>query len=476
LKRLALCISLISVAALIIAERTPASAAVTTAALTATTPSYSGACPTTMAFTGSISGTPGTTFQYSLNRFINGVQQVQNVGAATLPASGTIAVADSFSIASTSAGVNFDQIWVHNIAGGQPDVYSNRAPFSVTCGSGGKPGGIYETTTTERGHSYALVQPPAPTNVHTTTDPKECAAHLPPTPIGVLLAPVCAEILTGGGAEIVFSWEGNSIWPDVDGFHVFNVAGHISNPGMASSAGGSNTVVFKKGPIGPACYVIRAYKGAIESADSIMACVAGGTAVKTVFLNPTQMMTHQRVRQGHTGTFGDSSDTEQDFHGQVIAGYTYDHGPGDARGDRYANFVYRSGVLYDVRSLDASYIYKAVLHLHVTKTDSSTSGGSQFPKYPSCLTQIGAASNAWWNGGDIQSAFDDGLVPNPGVVDVAVDVTTLVRRWFLEGGNQGFALRGPDENLKAFMKEGCESHYAPTQLEINFAESGPVHR
>ena len=66
-------------------------------------------------------------------------------------------------------------------------------------------------------------------------------------------------------------------------------------------------------------------------------------------------------------------------------------------------------------------------------------------------------------------------MPNPGVTDVAVDVTTLVRSWYRQGGNQGFALRGPGENLGAFMNEGCESHYAAPQLEVNYAESGPVH-
>jgi|ERR1700686_926159 len=123
---------LFAAALLIIAAR-PAAAAVTAATLNATTPSYNGKCPATEAFTGAISGTPGTTFQYSFNRYINGVQQVQNVGAGTIPASGNLAVSDSFSIASSSTGVNFDQVWVHNIAGGQADVYSVKASFTVTC-------------------------------------------------------------------------------------------------------------------------------------------------------------------------------------------------------------------------------------------------------------------------------------------------------------------------------------------------------
>src|ERR1700687_4275443 len=94
-------LSFVAVVVAAVALAAPAQAAVT-AAITATTPSYAGACPTTMAFTGSISGPPGTAFQYSFNRYVNGIQQVQNVGAATMPASGTLAVSDSFSVASTS--------------------------------------------------------------------------------------------------------------------------------------------------------------------------------------------------------------------------------------------------------------------------------------------------------------------------------------------------------------------------------------
>ncbi len=135
-------------AALLIVIAGPADAAVT-AALTATTPTHTGTCPVTEAFTGTISGTPGTAFQYSFNRYINSTQQVQSVGAATIPASGNFAVSDSFSIGASSTGTNFDQIWVHNIAG-QADVYSGKAAFTVTCAS-----------------KYGLLNP----NVHTLVRP-----------------------------------------------------------------------------------------------------------------------------------------------------------------------------------------------------------------------------------------------------------------------------------------------------------------
>jgi hypothetical protein len=455
-------LSAIALVVAAVALAAPAQAALT-AVLTPTTPSYAGACPTTMAFTGSISGPPGTAFQYSFSRYVNGVQQVQNVGAVTLPASGTVAVSDSISIAGTSAGINFDQIWVHNIAGGQPDVYSNRAPFSVTCGSG-KPGVVYETTTTERGHSV-IYDIPAPTNVHTTTDPKECAAHLPPTPIGVLLSPVCAEILTGGGAEIVFSWEGTAIYPDVDGFHVFNVAGHISNPGMASTAGGSNTVVFKKGPVGQACYVIRAYKGARESADSTQACVAGGSSSRTVSLNSTNVRSFRKSHNFVTGIGIAPFQNDESTTGLSVGhSYWYEkHLAGDFVYDDFS----RAGALFDLKSLHANFIFKAVLHLHVT--GGSHDRNSSIPT-SSCASDVGLGTNTWWNGsGGIDGNFSSSTSSPIGFPDVTVDVTNEVREMITSNLNLGFVLRGSGEDLNAFTHNVCMTEYAvPAQLEVTY--------
>jgi hypothetical protein len=123
-------------AAFLIMFAQPAAATVTASpppALTATTPSYTGKCPVTEAFTGTISGTPGTTFQVWFNRFINGAKQDINAGAGTIPSSGSLAVSDSFPISSSASGTTFDQIWVRFISGGQADVYGVEASFTVTC-------------------------------------------------------------------------------------------------------------------------------------------------------------------------------------------------------------------------------------------------------------------------------------------------------------------------------------------------------
>jgi hypothetical protein len=133
----------------------PASAAITSSLSTTSPNPNSGPCPVTMNFTGSINGTAGTVFTYSFNRFVNSVQQVVNGGTMTMPSSGTIAVNDSIPIASSASGNTFDQVWVHNISGGQPDVYSNKVNFTVNCAGATPPPSKYSLVQ----NAHTLVRP-----------------------------------------------------------------------------------------------------------------------------------------------------------------------------------------------------------------------------------------------------------------------------------------------------------------------------
>jgi hypothetical protein len=123
--------ALIVVAAMSLSMR-PAQAAVTASISINGPANYTGLCPTTMSFSGTISGAPGTQVTYSWNRFINSSQQVASGATVTLGAS-PYAVSDSIKLIANASGTTFDQLWVHNISGGQPDVYSNKVTFSVTC-------------------------------------------------------------------------------------------------------------------------------------------------------------------------------------------------------------------------------------------------------------------------------------------------------------------------------------------------------
>ncbi len=107
----------------------PANAQITSATLSASQPSFAGNCPTTVSFSGLITGKPGTTFWvtfawHSGNTFSGDLVE-------TMPASGSLPVQQSITV--TESTTDSMQIWVRNISGGQPNVYSNSAGYSVAC-------------------------------------------------------------------------------------------------------------------------------------------------------------------------------------------------------------------------------------------------------------------------------------------------------------------------------------------------------
>ena len=109
----------------------PGRAPITGATISTTQPSFTGACPATITFTGAITGTAGTTFTYNFVRIDHGVFEFSGDTAATMPASGSLAVTDSVTISASTN--NSEQLVVKNIAGGQPNVYSTALSYSVTC-------------------------------------------------------------------------------------------------------------------------------------------------------------------------------------------------------------------------------------------------------------------------------------------------------------------------------------------------------
>ena len=118
----ALCAS----AALMLMQAT-AQASVTGATISVSPPSYSGSCPTSILATAVLTGTPGTTFRYAFYR--HGSAVLPTVAGVVAP-SGSFVVRDTVALSTNTT--DFDQIWITGISG-QSDVYSNQAPYTVTC-------------------------------------------------------------------------------------------------------------------------------------------------------------------------------------------------------------------------------------------------------------------------------------------------------------------------------------------------------
>lgn len=429
----------------------PASAAVTGALLTTSTPSYSGSCPTTLTFTGTITGSPGTTFKYSFNRFIDGVQQIQDVGNATIPVGGSLPVSDSFSISSTSAGVNFDQIWVHNIVGGQSDVYSPRAAFNVTCTTGGSPTGgpgIGKLGYGRNGHTLgaALYGIPMPTNLKSTTDPQECGRH------GGLAGLFCIQAVPDHYLILVWDWQPNDKWPSIDGYHIYDVTGGGKTHVQDQTNPQATVEFFKPGSFAGKCYAVSAYKGATESETSISFCTSNvrlGTRSKTlpVFNSVNKEYTYHAT----TGLPPNGCLTPSLDEGVFAIGW-YHH---DANGC-HLNIYWRTYVQFDPNQIVGLNVYKARLKMHVHRGD------------PSCFGAIGTPDRNPFDTQDMIGASWLGSFGQVNTQGADFDVTSVVRDWARGATNWGFAFKGNNEDTGAEDNGGCTLEFENAVLSIDY--------
>jgi len=107
-----------------------ANAQITGATLSASPPSYTGYCPTTVSFSGAITGKPGTAFWYTFI-WLSGTNTVFSGDfVVTMPNSGSLPIQYSLSV--TASTTNYMQARVSHISSGQPDMYYS-AEYSVTC-------------------------------------------------------------------------------------------------------------------------------------------------------------------------------------------------------------------------------------------------------------------------------------------------------------------------------------------------------
>jgi hypothetical protein len=434
----------------------PSSAAVTASSLSVVGPNpLTAKCPVNVGFTGSISGSPGTVFTYSFNRFVNSVQQVVNGATVTMPGGGTIAVNDSVPISASTSGTTFDQVWVHNISGGQPDVYSNLAKFTVNCQSGN--GSISQVMAPILG-----IWPPTPTGLTNTTDVDTCATH-----VNKLF---CQAAIGAGQMALIWNWSGNASYPQLDGYKVYQWKGG-SPPALlnTSSAGDGPKGAFLNAPsdgFNGKCYIVTAYVGSSESPRSNVFCVGGGATAKTATLTVELARGFGQNRYGRTGVFGSTTD-KGDPCSNLCIGFSHYTTISDL-GDMWGSFVYRSAVRFDINGLSPSAIIKAVLHLHRAPNIGVGPGAGDAAN---CVTEAALGVNQWWSStGPIAGDFANAIaVGGPGP-DVNVDVTPLAKHW-VGADNNGIVLRGSNETLTTFDNNHCnnwfDSHNATLDLVYN---------
>jgi hypothetical protein len=458
--RVAFALSVLAV--LVVGVCAPASAGVTTATLAAAgSTSYTGPCPTMMAFNGTVTGTPGTKFTLSFNRFVNGVQQVVTTGVITLPASGNISANDNMSIASSTTASTFDQIWVHGISGGQPDVYSNKVNVTVTCAIPPTPA------------------PPVtpPTNFKTTTDPGVCGDHVAPL-FGAL---ICGAALKDG--DLIVVWD----YPDpskVDGFHIYNTTGGGHTQIDSQSGMTGKALKIKAADAKSMCFAVRAYKGASESADSNSTCTPIVGLVNYSTVNLPMNGFHYNWHLSHewesasycfyTSGLGPSFAPSGT---QILVGFENHWDPGTNPFPCWEkiDLAYRTAIKFDMGPLSGKKLWNATL----TFTNQKTNATAAAPA--TCLSEIMYGVSDWSGATDLiqgDSYLDlptgtNVNVSNPTVhisnsTSYQIDVTDAVRGW-LNGSrpNFGFVFRGPRED---YVKDNgqCGSFYGNIKLQVEY--------
>lgn len=439
----------------------PASASVTGATLAASSStSYVGPCPTTVSFTGSVTGTPGTQFTLSLNRFVDSVQQISNKGIMTVPASGSVSVSDSILIASSTSGQTFDQIWVHGISGGQSDVYSNKVNFSVTCAVPPTP------------------PPPitAPTNFKATTDPGVCGDHVAPL-FGAL---ICGAALKDG--DLVVVWD----YPDpstIDGFRIYNTTGGGHTQIDTQSGMTGKALKIKAADAKNMCFAVAAYKGSTQSADSNQYCTGaiGLTNIITINLpmngyrevyhysHEWENATYCFYTRGLGPSFSPSGS-------QILVGFEdfWDPGTDPFPCWEKIDHAYRTAIKFDMGPLAGKKIWSATLSFTNQQTVAT-----MFGPPATCLTEMMYGTGDWSSAKDLidgESYLDfpigTGVNVNNSKVHISnsnsykIDVSDAVRAWVTGSRpNFGFVFRGPRENY-AKDNDKCGSFFGNVTLAV----------
>ena len=474
------------VVAIMAAATNAAAAAITSTQLTAAAPAFSGSCPVTMTFTGKITGAPGTTFRYGFNRVTNGVQQVQDMGATSIPAGGTLPVNDSFSINATTGANTFDQIYVHNIPG-QPDVYSNKANYSVTCAPGGPPpnpaGGL---TGMHRGSGLVTPDdlahnPAAPTNITTSNDPLACNQHM----ANPFIAGLLCQPLASGGLFILWNWQPHTSCTacpqDVDGFRVYetDTIGLSAHRVTETSEGAAATVSVLSSPAGGfngKCYAVSAYKGNQESTLGQRTCIGSAPRIGTVTatLKPSHMRESMQIKAAGTGILEPldplpyycTGGIEHGGSSYLTIGFQFESSE-HFTGDLYCNKIQRGGVMFDLGSLVGRPLQRAVLRLHVHYSSVGPLN-DPYRRYAStsCVAELGVGKPGWWSSGGWIEAADWIGNPQRSGPNVNIDVTGVVRNWMNGADNNGFVLRGPSEDLGAFTNDTCFTFFDDETLTV----------
>jgi hypothetical protein len=342
-----------------------------------------------------------------------------------------------------------------------------------------------------------------PTQLQNTGDTNVCADHG-----GLAAAFACAAAFQAAQLVLIWNWQSPdeyhdpanptaqyTVIKDIQGFRVYQLVPSFDHRTIQrdlvwrTTAGKDVTLTVLDAPqtVGvQSCYVVRAYRGDVESKDSPAFCIGNGQqpTTETILLPPAFLRT---IRHAHHSPLDLPSCPA--LVGLVV-GYAHCNSGLDQEQE-----VSRILVKFDLSSLGP--VFNATLRFHrdaswLMGTDPlDNNQPSDAPQDEplhgrtdaNCASEVLLPTYDWvtngWNDSDPDAAPPVTNLPTVDfapvplfAADASFDVTDRVLRWReFPLDNNGFALRGSDEYTSEEDNNRCVSQYSNFALQVTHLPS-----
>jgi len=331
-----------------------------------------------------------------------------------------------------------------------------------------------------------------PTQLQNTADTNVCADHG-----GLAGALACSAAFQQSWLVLIWNWQAPAAYSDpqhpdvtytvvsdIDGFRAYQVAAGGQHQPVSTASGGPPPTMTAFAPPAAAlqCYVVRAFKGQLESADSQPFCL--GTQLPTPVTVSIPPFAARTIRHLHLTGLAYCGNPDPGIATLFVGFIHCNDGPDQSQE------VWRALAKFDVSSLGT--VFNATLKFHrdatrLQGTDPYDNNNvSTLPadeplhgrQDANCATEVLLPTYDWvdngWDDSDAQAAppvtdmptVDYASIPTF-ASDISFDVTDLVLKWRMApADNNGFAIRSWDEYTSEEDNNWCVSYYRDLSLQV----------
>jgi hypothetical protein len=353
----------------------------------------------------------------------------------------------------------------------------------------------------------------APTNLKLTSDINECQSHQITKP--VLWNDQDCQKLTNSSPAVVWDWSNTLCQPgepgceaiaDIEGYNIYRVSYAKSELAITITSASTTAIVLTYYPGGDSvsiCYVVRAFKGSLESGPSNRLCLSpADLGVNSFSLLPTGAYSYgsfynrtgcnPETSQQLDSTDKGSLDPRASFNvGYIHRTFTSLSGVGTVTGCPQTTAFWREGMVdFDLTALAGRTIQKAIFEFQrgqaqnlwaadqifpdgfldmglATDNDCATSLGTGVRKYAGFNIRINGDLRSSHRIGSGMYRADSVIAPAP-LGTAPIDVTTLANDLLTAGKSQLSFLFATDHAHPDETKS-CFSNYHGFKLTIQLA-------